>query len=144
MTFDQQMKLFQDQEQKDFGRRLDIVADLKRELRRELSKSRYSRDEIADLMRDLASAEGIKVVISRNILDSWLKPGQQDRLPGITGLMLLCRVLGTVAPFGPIIQALGGDVVGTDDLKLLIWAKAEKEKREATKRARLAQELLEI
>lgn len=47
MTFDHQMKLFQGQNQQDFGRRLDVVGDLKRELRRELSRSRYGRDEIS-------------------------------------------------------------------------------------------------
>ncbi len=122
---------------------LNIVAEVKRQIRIALGKTVLSRDQVVDRMNGLAARDGLKKTVTKAALDSWCKDSDPGRMPGLGGLILLCRVLGTVEPIRALARPLGCEIVGVEDRKVLVWGKAEIEKRKAIKKARLALESLE-
>lgn len=124
---------------------LNVVYEIKRQIRLTLSESRMSRDEVADEMNRLASRDNVNTRhMNRDTLDGWCKDSETTRLPGLAGMVLFCRVMGTLAPIRAMLQVLGADVIGPDDAALLTWARAERDRRRASRRARLAMEALEV
>jgi hypothetical protein len=122
---------------------LDATLEIKRQIRLVLGASPLSRDQIADKMNELTAKEGGSRTISRATLDSWVKDSNPDRMPGLFWLTILCRVLGTVAPFVAAVRPLGARVVGFQEILKLTWAEAELEKKRVSRRARLALESIE-
>ncbi|MBW2052741.1 MAG: hypothetical protein JRI85_10965 [Deltaproteobacteria bacterium] len=122
---------------------LDPTYEVKRQIRLALKESDLSRDQVADAMNELAAQDGISKRASKATLDSWTKDSDRDRLPSLMWLNYFCEVVGSLSPYIAVIRPLGGRVIGLDEVKLLNWAEAEQEKRQAAKRARLALENLE-
>ena len=122
---------------------LNIVPEVKRQIRMALSGSALSRDQIVDQMNALAARDGLKRTVTRAALDSWCKDSDPGRMPGLAGLALFCRVLGTTGPISALARPLGCEIIGPEERKILAWGKAELEKRKAIKKARLAMEVLE-
>ena len=122
---------------------LNPTYEIKRQLRMALSGSTLSRDEVADEINRIAVHEGMRKQISKQTLDNWTKNSDSDRLPSLPWLTLLCSVLNTVGPIAAMIRPLGADIIDEKDARLLAWAKAEREKRRANKKARLAEQALE-
>lgn len=120
---------------------LNATHEIKRQIRLALSSSKYSREQIVDHYNEIALKEGTSKV-SKAVLDSWTKDSDPGRMPSLLNLNYLCEVLNTLAPYAAAIRPLGARVIGPEDQALLRWAKAEQEKRAATKKARLA--LMEI
>lgn len=138
MHITSQMALFSD-------RNLNIVYEIKRQIRLALSSSRLSRDEVADEMNRLASRDNVNTrTMNRETLDGWCKDSELSRIPSLPSLVLFCAVLNTVGPIRAMLQALGADAISGDDAALLSWARAERERRRATKRARIAMESLDL
>jgi hypothetical protein len=131
-----QLSLFGDQN-------LNIVAEVKRQIRMALAKTTMSRDQIVDQMNALAARDGLRETMTKATLDGWCKDSDASRMPSIVRLVLFCHVLGTIEPFRAVTRPLGCDVVGPEEKAVLRWGKAELEKRRAAKRARLALENLE-
>lgn len=122
---------------------LNATYEIKRQIRLALSNSVFSRDQVVDRMNELGSHEGFSRTTTKAVLDTWTKDSEPGRLPTITALTILCRVLGTVAPFEAALRPLGCAVLDPNDRQVLQWAKAELEKKKATKRARVALEAIE-
>lgn len=122
---------------------LNPIHEVKRQIRRALSASRFSRDEVVDRMNAIAREEGIHKTVSKATLDSWTKDSDPDRMPSLFWLVTLCHVLRTEAPISALVQPLDCAVMTKSDRSLLLWARAEMEKRRVTKRARLALQMIE-
>lgn len=123
----------------------NIANEIKRQVRIALSKSNLSRDQVADEMNLLAVRDGVNGGrYNRATLDGWCKDSDASRVPGLAGLVLFCRVLGTVEPVRALLRPLGADAITQEDRALLSWARAERDRRKATRRARLAAEILEM
>ena len=125
-----------------FSKSLNPTYEIKRLIRLGIAGSRFSRDEIADRMIEIAVREGVGKV-TKAMIDSWTKDSDPGRLPSLPHLIILCEVLGTAAPVAAMIRPLGCEVIGPEDAALLKWARAERDKRRAVKAARLALEVLE-
>jgi hypothetical protein len=122
---------------------LNIVAEVKRQIRLALGKTTLSRDEVVDRMNALASRDGLKDTVSKATLDGWCKDSDTSRIPSLARLVLFCHVLGTADPIRAVARPLGTEVVGPEERKILAWGKAELARRRAAKKARLALEVLE-
>jgi hypothetical protein len=123
---------------------LNTTYDIKREIRLAMSRSGLSRDQIVDQINDLAVKEGMRKSISKAALDNWSKDSDPDRLPSPAWLTLFCKVVGSVTPISALIRPLDAEIISRDDIRLLMWARAERDKKKATKRARLAEQSLDI
>lgn len=117
--------------------------EIKRQIRSAVAASRLSRDEIVDVMNKISIQEGMRQTISKSTLDSWTKDSALDRLPSLPWLTIFCRTLDTVAPIAALLRPLGGDIIDSSDVMVLAWARAERDKRAASKKARLAEMALE-
>lgn len=127
------------------AKNLNILYETKRQIRLALSGSRLSRDEVADAMNALAARDNAHVVrITGATIDGWCKDSDITRVPNIEALVLFCAVLQSLDPIRPMLQVLGADAIGAEDAALLAWARAERERRRATKRARIAMESLDL
>ena len=122
---------------------LNCTYEIKRQLRMALSGSTFSRDEVADEINKIAVREGMRKQISKQTLDNWMKNSDSDRLPSLPWLTIFCSVLNTVGPIAAMIRPLGADIIDETDARLLAWARAEREKRRANKKAKLAEQALE-
>jgi len=122
---------------------LNPTYEIKRNIRLELSMSSLSRDQVVDRMNDIAGREGLHGKISKATLDGWCKDSDPSRLPSPPWLVVFCHVTGSISPIQPMLFPLGSGVITEEDMRLLIWAKAEKEKRKAIKKARLAFEAID-
>lgn len=122
---------------------LNPTYEIKRQMRIAMANSRLSRDEIVDAINKISVKEGMRQAISKSSLDNWTKDSAPDRLPSLPWLTIFCKVLGTVAPIAAMIRPIGGAIIDETDLRLLVWARAERDKKRATKKARLAEQELE-
>ena len=122
---------------------LNIVADVKREIRIALSKTHLSRDQVVDEMNTLAVRDGLNGTVTKATLDGWCKDSDETRLPSLPRLVLFCQVLTTAAPIQAMVRPLGCEIVGPREKKILAWGTAELDRRRAAKKARLALEMLE-
>lgn len=109
-----------------------------------LSGANLSRDQVVDKMNAIAIDEGLRRTISKSVLDNWTKDSAPDRLPSLPWLTIFCRVLDTVAPISALVRPLGCEIVDPEGARLLFWARAERAKKLAAKKARLAEQALEI
>ena len=133
-----QLQLFRD-------RNLNIVYEIKRQIRLALCGTNLSRDQVMDEMNRLASRDGVnKKAVTRATVDSWCKDSEPGRLPSLNGLVVFCAALGTQEPVRAMLKPLGADVIGPEEVGLLAWARAEQARRKAAKKARLAQEELDL
>ena len=131
-----QLDLFNDQS-------LNPIHEIKRQIRLALSNSGLSRDQVVDRMNEVATKEGIRNSVSKAVLDGWAKDSDPKRMPSLTSMVVFCSVMGTAAPIAAMLRPLGCGVLNGEDLKLLLWAKAEMEKKRSVKKARLALEAIE-
>jgi len=128
-----QLDLFQSQT-------LNPTYEIKRQIRLLIAKSNMSRDEIVVRMNKIAVREGMRSTITKATIDSWTKDSDPGRLPSPAWLTIFCYVMGSLGPISVMASPLGCAVIDNEDQKLLAWAKAELEKKRASKRARLALE----
>lgn len=121
-----------------------VVRDVKDSLHAEVKASGRSREQVLDLVNELAKRHGIalngKAGMSKDLLDKWLNADDDSRVPGLKGLLLLCAALDSVEPIAALVQPLGGRVIGPDEVKLLEWAKAYHKTKELRKRMRKLEE----
>lgn len=123
---------------------LNTTHEVKRLMRLAVSQSRLSREEIVDQMNRIAIQEGMRTSISKATLDNWLKESDQGRMPSPAWMTIFCYVLHNTGAIAAMLRPLECAVLSIKKQKLLLWAEAEKDKRTATKRARLALESLEV
>lgn len=121
---------------------LNPTYEIKRRLRLALADSGLSRDEIADAMNGVAAREGMRRSVSRATLDSWTKDSDPERLPGPAWLTIFCKVTGNTGAIEAMLKPLDCALVGERERQVLTWARAEMEKKRATRKARVALEAI--
>jgi hypothetical protein len=117
---------------------LDPVARVKEAMRQAIKASGFSRDQVVDLINDLARRDGIATngrakEVSPEILDKWLAPGAEHLMPWKL-LPIFCRAVDSLEPMKALAAPLGARVIGREDAALLEWAKADRERRKIVKR----------
>ena len=126
---------------------LNPVPKLKASMRNALKQSNLSREQVVEEMNRLASLEGLTTGgrsqrITLALLEKWVAGSAQNQVIPLKFLPIFCKVLGDITPFVVLAKCLGCEVIWKEDQKLLLWAKMEREKRRAAKKARkLAEEL---
>lgn len=126
------------------GQNLNIVTDVKRQIRMAIARFGDSRDILADRMNELAARDGIPRAVTKAKIEGWCKDSEPGRLPSLVDLALLCQTCDTVEPLRALALPLGADVIGPEEKKVLSYGQAEIAKKRATRKARLALEILEV
>lgn len=123
-----------------------VVRDLKEALNQAVKASGQSRDQVLDLMNELARRNNMslntKSGVSKDLFEKWLNVEDESRVPGIKALALLCAALGTVQPMSVMVAALKGMVIEGEDVKLLEWARVYYKTKNLRKRLRKIEEEL--
>ncbi|MBU1564367.1 MAG: hypothetical protein KJ630_01910 [Proteobacteria bacterium] len=121
-----------------------VVRDIKEALNQEIKASGKSREQVLDLMNELARRQGMslnnKNGVSKDVFEKWLNVEDESRVPGLKGLTLLCAALGTVRPIGVMMVALGGMAIEDEDIKMLEWARVYHKTKALRKRMRKIEE----
>jgi len=126
---------------------LNIVPRLKSAMREALKASGLSKEKVVSDMNDLAIAEGListsqKQKITVPMLEKWVAPSALAHVISFLNLVIFCKVIRNGTPFQVAATALGLELIGSEEKKLLQWARAETKKQKFAKEARkLAQEV---
>ena len=123
---------------------LDITYKCKRAMRLAIAGSHFSRTEIADMMTAVCVDEGVKERVAKTTVDNWTKDSARDRMPQVSLMTIFCAATKNVGPIEEMVRPLGYQVIGPEDRRILVWAKAELAKKAAARKARLAFESLEV
>ena len=121
---------------------LNPTYEIKHQIRLVMDNMEYSRDELADEMIRCAVRQAVPLKVTRATLDGWCKDSDPARLPSLPGLVIFCKVMGTVEPIKPLLAPLGCAVLSPEEVGILEWGKAEMEKKKAARKARLALEAI--
>lgn len=101
------------------------------------SGSPLSREELVDDMNRLAHLAGMRLRVSKAMLDKWLNPGTEDYPPNVAAMYLFCQASGDNRPLAVFVRAFpGAHLVDEAEYQLLMWAKAERTVRQAKRQAR--------
>jgi hypothetical protein len=123
-----------------------IVRDIKDTLNQEIKASGKSREQVLDLMNELAKRHGMplngKNGVSKDLFEKWLNVEDDSRVPGLKSLTLLCAALGTIRPIGVMMVTLGGMAIEDEDIKMLEWARVYHKTKALRKRMRKIEEEL--
>jgi hypothetical protein len=88
-------------------------------------------------MNRLAHLGGLKLRVSRAMLDKWLNPGAAEYPPSLAGLQLFCQATGNMRPLEAYVKGFDGvRLIDENEWDLLQWAKVERQVRQGRRRAR--------
>lgn len=122
------------------GHSLNPVPQVKEAMRNAIKASGKSREQVVDEMNDLARIEGIKTggraqEISLGIFEKWLSQSA-DHLISWKLLPIFCHVVNSIDPLRSLVGVLSAKVLRAEEVPLLEWAKAEKQRRTLGKKIR--------
>ncbi|QPJ61661.1 MAG: hypothetical protein G3M70_07090 [Candidatus Nitronauta litoralis] len=121
---------------------LNPIDGLKEAMRVAIKTSGLSRDQVADLMNELAekygvpSKEGNSKGITVDIIEKWIAPSATN-LVSIKLIPIFCEATKSVAPIEVLAQAIGGQLITGDDITLLKLAQVEQKSKELRHRKRI-------
>ena len=114
-----------------------MMRDVKREMHDAVKSSVLSRDQVVDMMNDLAARYGVKLNgrggLSKDVLEKWLNVDNDSHFPSVKGLFFFCASMQTMEPFAVAVRLLGGDVIDSNDVAMLKWAKKYHQAKELRK-----------
>lgn len=121
---------------------LNIVKPLKQAMGEAIAASGKSREKVVDDMNLLADRYGVCLVKGRGRLgmaqiEKWLNTNDPARIINLKALAVFCAVTESIEPLQVLARPLGFVVVGEKEKKMLAWARAhfnEKEARQIKKR----------
>jgi hypothetical protein len=103
------------------------MRDIKAEMNQAVKDSGKSRDQVVDMMNELAARYGTRLNgrggLSRETFEKWLNAEDESRLPSIKGITFFCAVLKTTAPLAAMVNLLGGEIIEGADISMLKWAR---------------------
>jgi hypothetical protein len=108
---------------------LNVLRDVKAAMATAYKESGMSRDELCDLMNELADRCGVCLAGGRGqrlavtTLEKWLNPEDKEHLPSIKALPVFCAATGSIEPVRAILGPLGWQIIGDQDARLLTWAR---------------------
>lgn len=121
---------------------LNVTREIKEAMNAGAKCCGLSRDEIVDLMNDLAAKYGVSLVsgngkgLTIDTFEKWINPQDLSRQMPIKALPVFCAVVGDASALDVLARPLGYEVIGEDDQLLLKWAKANLNARDARKTMR--------
>lgn len=123
---------------------LNPVPRVKEAMRISLKNCAMSREQVVDVMNNLARHEGLSTngrakKISLEMLDKWVSHSGEHIIPWKL-MPIFCKVVKNILPMQMLVAPLGAEVINRDESRLLQWAKIEKEAR----RIRRAKKQIEI
>ena len=118
----------------------NIVKDQKDAMRAAVKRCSMSRDEIVDRMNGLARRYGVVLVangrLTLDTFEKWLNPTEINRQMPMKALPIFCAVINDQSALDVLARPLGARVIGEDEQRLLKWAKAYFQARDARKAMR--------
>ncbi len=111
-----------------------------------IKSSPLSREQIVDVMNQMAAAAGIRHDgknghITLDILDKWCARSSTGHQIPVKYLPIFCQAAQSLLPFDALMPT-GAQVIDGDDVLILKWAKIEKERRNLSRESRrIAQEV---
>lgn len=108
---------------------LNVLRDVKAAMGTAYKESGLSRDELCDAMNALADRYGVCLVggrgqkLSLPTLDKWLNPEDKEHFPSIKALPVFCAATGSIEPMRTMVEPLGWQIIGDQDVRLLAWAR---------------------
>lgn len=108
---------------------LNVLRVVKARMAEAAKASGKSRDELLDILNELADRYGVCLAggrgqqLSMASLEKWLNPDEKEHFPSIKALPIFCAATGSVEPIRAMIEPLGWMVIGEQDARLLSWAK---------------------
>ena len=118
---------------------LNILRDVKEQMAEAHRASGMSRDELCDLMNDLADRYGIRLLkgngkkLSLATLDKWLNPQDKEHYPSPNAMEVFLSATNNEGPLRAMAEPLGFMVIGEEDVRLLAWAKHYFQAKDARK-----------
>ncbi|MDH5524482.1 MAG: hypothetical protein OEY01_10895 [Desulfobulbaceae bacterium] len=121
-----------------------ITRDIKSAMNQAIKKSNLKREQVLDLMNDLAERRGVRMNgkggLSKDTFEKWLNVEEESRMPGIKGLTIFCAVLGTASPLEPMTRLLGHMIIEGNDIAMLEWARRYHKTKDLRKQMRKLEE----
>jgi len=116
----------------------DCAPAVKRAITQAIADSAISREELAARLTELCELAGLEREISLDMINKWTSVSAKGHQVPINILPLLCRALDDNRPLLALAgHFAGAALINEEDARLLAWAKEEKARRTAAKRARL-------
>jgi len=120
--------------------RLDPTDFLKVSMSEAIKQSGLTRAQFVDEMNRLSATAGTCIQVTETMLDKWLARGSTGHMISVRALPIFCLAAGSLMPLRALLPP-AAEIVTGEDLKLLEWARAEADRRRASRRARkLAEE----
>ena len=125
---------------------LNINHDVKEAMAISARESGLSREEILDRMNSLAGKYGVRLFrgngnsLTMSTLEKWLNIQAAEHIPPINSLVIFCAVLNDNSAMEKITKPLGAQLIGEEDIKLLLWAREYHQIKKARKRMRKIEE----
>lgn len=113
----------------------NIVKLQKEAMAAAVKKSVQSREQIVDALNDLASRYGVHLVsngaLSPDLFEKWINPNDLSRQIPARALPVFCAVVNDYAALDVMARPLGAMVIGSDEMRMLKWARAYFRARDA-------------
>ena len=114
---------------------LNVDADIAASMGRIVEASGLSRAEAVDRLNFIARRYGVRLcggsadALTLATFEKWLNPNEPQNVPSIRALNLFCHAFECAEPLELLAKSHGWGwlVVGSEDAKLLEWARAERE-----------------
>lgn len=125
---------------------LNITRPIKEAMNASAKQCGLSREQIADEMNALADRYGISLSagngrrLTIEILEKWLNPQDVTRHVPLKALPVFCAVTKDATPLDIMAQPLGFKIIDARRQRLLDWAEAYHEARDARTRMRKLEE----
>lgn len=108
---------------------LNVLREVKARMADAAKASGLSRDELLDMMNELADRYGVCLAGGRGqrlamaTFEKWLNPEDKEHLPSLKALPVFCAATNDISPMRAMIEPLGWQIIGDQDARLLAWAR---------------------
>lgn len=121
---------------------LNIAKPLKAAMNEDAHASGKSREQIVDLMNDLAERHGVCLVhgngtrLTLDTFEKWLNVADLSRVIPLKALPVFCASIGRYGAVNVLAKSMGLRVIDAKEQKMLAWAEAKLEVQKKSKQIR--------
>ncbi|WP_291325318.1 hypothetical protein [Desulfovibrio sp. UCD-KL4C] len=141
----QQLTLFYEENQEmEYQKMAATLASLMPMIRSAMNRTAenhdLSRDLIADRMTEISRSSGVKLSrgntksVKTDTLAKWLAPEDREHPPSLNALVAFCMATKDLSPLGPLLRALGVEIMTDEDKKYRDYGKADIAAKKAQKK----------
>lgn len=125
----------------------NVVKDQKTAMVEAVKNSGLSREEVVDLMNELADKFGIilngkGVRLTLDTFEKWINPAELNRQMPMRALPVFCSAVNNNVPLDILALPLGCCVIDPEERKLLDWAKLYMRARRDRKEMKRLEDLI--